>query len=67
MRSWGWVLVVPSARLEAYSALARGPPSNLLLFWFGKFCALFLIIFPPSAKIQTRDIRSRSTSMNRMD
>ncbi|AKP46145.1 hypothetical protein BSM4216_0813 [Bacillus smithii] len=36
-------MVVPSARFEAYSAFARGSPSNLWLFRFGKFLALFRI------------------------
>jgi hypothetical protein len=35
------VFVVPFARLEAYSAFARGSPSNLLLFWLGKLRFLF--------------------------
>jgi hypothetical protein len=35
------VFIVPFARLEAYSAFARGSPSNLLLFWFGQLRFLF--------------------------
>ena len=45
IRSWGRVLVVPSARLDAYSGFALGLPSNLLLLWFGNPLALFLIVF----------------------
>lgn len=38
--SCGWVLMVPSARLEANSGLARGSPSNLLSFRLSTFLTI---------------------------
>jgi len=47
--------MVPSARLEAYSAFARGSPSSLLLFWLGKPFCLLRIVKPPERGLVERD------------
>lgn len=47
--------MVPFARIEACSAFGTGSPSNLLLFWFGKFFALFLMLYLQIKRIRKRE------------
>ena len=57
--SCGWVLIVPSARLEAYSALARGLAFKFIATLIREiFCFVTHCVKPPECGIKARDHKS---------